>query len=174
MRIAYTKAPGRGDTDLLLARFAAALMARGVRLAGTVQINSDPPCDGPCDMDVRVLPDGPVIRISQSLGPGARGCRLDPGALQGAVAHVEDAMRRGFDLMIINKFGKHEASGQGFRDVIAEAVAQDIPVLVGASSLNAEAFQSFAGGLAQAVEPDLDALLAWAEAALPAGLRRRA
>ena len=166
MSIAYTKAPGRGDTDLLLARFAAALQARGLRLAGTVQINSDPPCEGPCDMDVKVLPDGPVIRISQTLGPGSRGCRLDAGALQGAVAHVEAVMRQGFDLMIINKFGKHEASGQGFRDVIAEAVSQGVPVLVGTSSLNAEALQDFTGGMAEPVAPDLQALLAWAEAAL--------
>ena len=80
MRIAYTIAPGRGDTDLLLAAMAVELQGQGFRTCGTVQINTacDDDADGPCEMDVKVLPDGPVIRISQSLGKGARGCRLDP------------------------------------------------------------------------------------------------
>ena len=68
MKIAYTMSRGRGDTDLLLARLAERLLARGCRVSGTVQINTECDADGPCDMDVRVLPDGPVIRISQSLG----------------------------------------------------------------------------------------------------------
>ena len=83
MRLACTLAPGRGDVDLLLARLAERLAARGLRCAGTVQINSEAGPGRPCDMDVRLLPHGPVLRISQSLGPGAHGCRLDPGALEG-------------------------------------------------------------------------------------------
>ena len=35
MRIAYTVAPGRGDTDLLLAGIAGELAERGVRTVGT-------------------------------------------------------------------------------------------------------------------------------------------
>ena len=38
--------------------------------------------------------------------------------------------------MIVNKFGKHEASGRGFRMVIAEAIERNIPVIVGVSALN--------------------------------------
>ena len=82
MKLAYTMAPGRGDTDLVLERLAAALAARGLRCCGTVQINSERSDAGPCDMDVRVLPDRAVLRISQDLGPQARGCRLDPAALE--------------------------------------------------------------------------------------------
>ena len=78
MKLAYTMAPGRGDTDLVLERLAADLAARGLRCCGTVQINSERADAGLCNMDVRVLPDGPVLRISQDLGPQARGCRLDP------------------------------------------------------------------------------------------------
>ena len=66
MRIAYTIAPGRGDTDLLLQDVASRLAKKGVKTTGTVQINTEN-STGPCDMDVRVLPEGPVLRISQHL-----------------------------------------------------------------------------------------------------------
>ena len=39
MKIACTKSPGRGDTDLLLVRVAQLLASRGLRLCGTVQVN---------------------------------------------------------------------------------------------------------------------------------------
>ncbi len=160
MRIAYTVAPGRGDTDLLLAGLAEELVAQGIRTVGTVQINTACDDEGPCDMDVRVLPDGPIIRISQSLGKGARGCRLDPGALETAIAHCE-ARLGDADLLIVNKFGKQEASGRGFRNLIAEALARDMPVLVGLNRLNHDAFHAFTGDAAVELSPTREALRTW-------------
>ena len=161
MRIAYVMADGRGDTDLLLHGVAMRAQARGLRLCGTVQINSNCDADRPCDMDVQVLPDGPVIRISQTLGPGARGCRLDPAALEQAVAETETRLDAGCDLVIVNKFGKHEAEGRGFRGLIANALSAGVPVLVGVNHLNAARFQTFCEGLAEPVAPDDAALDAW-------------
>ncbi|WP_420347761.1 DUF2478 domain-containing protein [Pelagibius sp.] len=167
MKIGYTMAEGRGGVDLLLAGLADRLQARGLRTCGTVQINTECEGRGPCDMDVRVLPDGPVIRISQSLGTGARGCRLDPSALESAVAQVEARLAQGADVLIINKFGRHEAEGHGFRELIADALAREIPILVGVNRLNESAFQEFAAGLALRLEPDADALAGWIEGGLP-------
>ena len=161
MKIAYTMASGRGDTDLLLADVAQELKARGVKTCGTVQINTDRPDTHRCDMDVKVLPDGPVVRISQSLGKEARGCRLDPSALETAVVMASEALRTGAEVLIVNKFGKHEAEGRGFRDLIAEALALDIPVLVGTNALNREAFEAFTGGEAVALPPVVSQLLSW-------------
>ena len=163
MKLAYTMAPGRGDTDLVLERLATDLAARGLRCCGTVQINSERADSGPCDMDVRVLPDGAVLRISQDLGPQARGCRLDSAALETAVGLVAAGLSSGADLLIVNKFGKHESEGRGFRSVIAEAVAMDIPVLVGLNALNRPAFESFAEGMAIQLPSDPAALMAWVE-----------
>ena len=162
MQIAFTMAPGRGDADLLLESVARQLLARDIRVCGTVQINSDRPDAGACDMDVRVLPCGPTLRISQNLGKAARGCRLDPAALETAVALVETGLREGADLLVINKFGKHEAEGRGFRAVIGDAVERGIPVLVGLNKLNAAAFHEFVGGLAIQIPPTRNALLQWA------------
>ena len=162
MRLAYTMTGSeRGGVDLLLCDFATALAARGVRACGVVQVNTLRPGARVCDMDVRVLPDGPVHRISQSLGAGARGCRLDPAALEAAVADVEHRFARGCDVLIVNKFGKHEAEGRGFRALIAEALCADAPVIVGTNALNRAAFETFSGGAAEALAPDLPTLLRW-------------
>lgn len=161
MNIGCTMAPGRGDTDLLLHALANRLIGRGLRVCGTVQINSERADAGPCDMDVKILPQGRVLRISQTLGRSSRGCRLNAGALESAVGLVEAALDEGADLLIVNKFGKHEAEGRGFRNVIAEAVARDIPVLVGMNGLNAPAFETFTGGCATRLEPNRDVLWNW-------------
>ena len=166
MQIAYTMAPGRGDTDLLLHSLARSLVEEGVRPLGTVQINRERADTHRCDMDVQVLPDGPVLRISQSLGREARGCRLDPAALETAVGLVEAGLEKGADCLIVNKFGKHEAEGHGFRNAIAEALSRGIPVLVGLNPLNAEAFKEFSAGMAQELPPQLRDLTAWISAAI--------
>ena len=161
MKLAYTIGLGRGDTDAILYDVARAVQASGLRLAGTVQINSEQPCDGPCDMDVLVLPEGPTIRISQSLGPGARGCRLNPDALEQAVAAAQTQLARGAEAVLINKFGKHEADGRGFRDVIAQALEHDVPVVVGLNRANQAAFDQFCGGEATELPPNRADILAW-------------
>ena len=142
---------GRGELDPLLHRVALAAIAQGHRVAGIVQINSDRPGCARCDMDAVVLPDGPVIRISQSLGREARGCRLD----------AEGCLAQGVDLLIVNKFGKQEASGRGFRPVIAAALETGADVLVGVNPLNLNALQMFTGGTADALKADATVLLDW-------------
>lgn len=161
MKIAYTMAPGRGDTDELLLELANRLKSYGWRLGGIVQINTERDYDGPCDMDVKVLPDGPVLRISQNLGQNSRGCRLDAGALEASVGLAEAELEKGIDCLIINKFGKQEAEGRGFRDVIAKALADDIPVLVGLNQLNKEAFEAYTAGLAIQLEGNVTSLESW-------------
>lgn len=157
---------GRGDVDFLLEAFAETLIARGYRVRGIVQINTERAPDHACDMDVKVLPNGSVYRISQNLGAGSRGCRLDPEALEMSVAEVEASLERGADIVILNKFGKQEADGRGFRDVLAGAVSEGIPVLVGLNTLNKPAFDEFASGLAMECAPTLEALTEWAVEAI--------
>ena len=157
--------PSRGGTDLLLAAVATELAESGFSVCGTVQINSDrDDCTG-CDMDVRVLPHGPTIRISQSLGKESKGCRLDPSALELAVGHTKENLATGADVLIINKFGKHEAQGRGFREVIAEALSQDIPVIVGLNQLNEQAFKDFTSEVAVSLPPNIESAMSWVKAA---------
>ena len=169
MKIAYTMEPSRGGTDLFLAAVATELAASGFSVCGTVQINSDRADCAGCDMDVRVLPDGPTIRISQSLGKESKGCRLDPSALELAVGHTKASLANGADVLIINKFGKHEAQGRGFREVIAEALSQNIPVIVGLNQLNEQAFKDFTSEVAVSLPPDIERAMSWVKAAQSVG-----
>lgn len=167
MRLGFITSDTRGHTDRVLAETADLLMLRGVRATGVVQTNVERPQRFHCDMDLRILPDGPVIGITQNLGANARGCRLDPGALEGAVADVSARLASGgVDLLILNKFGKHEAEGRGFRPVIAEALALGIPVILGLNALNREAFAEFAAGLGEELPPVPAAIADWCAGAV--------
>lgn len=144
MRLAYVTLQGRGRTDALIAEVAALLMRDGIRLAGTVQSNHERPDRRKCDMDLAVLPDGPIVRISEDRGSLARGCILDSGALGQTVMAVQRRLE-GAELLIVNKFGKREAEGKGLVPVIAEALHRGLPVLIGVNGLNLAAFLTFAG-----------------------------
>lgn len=164
MKLGYVILSGRGETDAFLAGLALRLQAEGLRMAGTVQINRDSDCGHACDMDLLLLPDGPEVRISQDLGAGSTGCRLDAGALEQAVA-VSRRRLDGADILIVNKFGKHEAEGRGFRELIAEALSLGLPVLTGVNRQNFAAFQTFCGGDAVRLAAEPDTITSWLKAA---------
>ncbi|PTQ75976.1 DUF2478 domain-containing protein [Celeribacter persicus] len=159
--LGYVMTEDRGATDRLLAQLADGFEAEGRRLAGAVQINTELPDQIKCRMELRLLPSGEKITISQSLGALAQGCRLDPDGLERAVHHAEKALEAGAELVLINKFGKQEIEGRGFRDLIAAALSEGIPVLLGINTKNFEAFEVYAGDFAEPVEPNLTAMRDW-------------
>lgn len=161
MRIGYIESTERFQCDSILTQFADTLLSRKFNVCGAVQSNEITNADCKCDMDIRVLPNGLTIRISQSLGRHAGGCRLDTGALENAVAQTESQLSADCDILIINKFGKHEAAGRGFRELIGTALVMDIPVLVGLSTENTDAFLHFTGGLASKVPASISEMDAW-------------
>lgn len=160
VRLAYVTLQGRGRTDALIAAVAERLQAEGLRLAGTVQSNIERPDRRKCDMDLRILPDGPIVRISEDRGDLARGCTLDSGALEQSVAEVQQRLP-GADMLIVNKFGKREAEGKGLVPVIGDALELEIPLLVGVNGLNLAAFLAFAGDLAVALPTDISSVVEW-------------
>ena len=160
MLLGYVSMAGRGANDLLLAQVAALAEGAGMALAGCVQVNTDRAGSDDCDMDLRILGGGPLVRINQRLGAGSRGCKLDPGALEMAVAEV-GARMSGAQALIVNKFGKHESLGRGFRPLVGEALAQGIDVVLGVNRLNLKEFLSFAGEMAQELDANPQAILAF-------------
>ncbi len=159
MKIAYTLPQGK----LVLTELSKKLQKAGVRVCGIVQADTVSTDRHRCDMEVQVLPDGPEISITQSLGKEASGCRLDTSALARAAGEVAQRIEHPFDVFILNKFGEQEANGTGFRDLIAKALENDAAVIVGTNQLNVEAFNEFSGGLAEFVEPNVSDLLVWIE-----------
>ncbi|WIY25562.1 DUF2478 domain-containing protein [Parasedimentitalea psychrophila] len=167
MQIAYVTSQTRGETDRLLSEIAAQLQAQGKSLAGIVKVsNYQSSFENGCDMKVRVLPEGPEIKITQNLGAGSDACRLDPSAITEAVTRVETGSMDGPDLFMLNKFGPEEAAGRGFCNVIGSALEAGVPVLVGVGGASIEAFESFAGGLAVPLADNEQAILDWVLSAI--------
>ncbi|MDV7144407.1 DUF2478 domain-containing protein [Tropicimonas sp. TH_r6] len=162
MKLAHIRSETPGEINETLRALARHMNERGARVVGGVQVNrAATSADAPSDMDLELLPDGKVIRISQRLGPGSSGCRLDPAQLETAVGICSGRLANGADLLIVNKFGAHEAEGRGFRDLIGQALAEDVPVVVGVASAKLPAFRDFVGDLSQELPCELDALRAW-------------
>jgi len=113
-------------------------------------------------MDLKILPDGPVLRISQDLGELSTGCRLDSAALEAATAEAA-AHSDGATVLVVNKFGKHEAEGRGFVPLIVEAMENDKPVVIGVNGLNLDAFLSFSGGMAERLVADPHGIVQWVQ-----------
>ena len=84
------------DGNSRMAALARTLVAQGLRLAGAVQTNLNRGADCACDMELTVLgTDAAPIRISQSLGAGSQGCRLDTDALEAWLAKGQPVPKLG-------------------------------------------------------------------------------
>jgi hypothetical protein len=87
-------------------------------------------------MDLRVLLDGPVLRISQN-------------------------PNQGVDQLIVYKFGKHEVRGWGFRTMITGAGGCDLPAIVGVNKLNVRAFDKFVSSNIMRLAPNSTVITGW-------------
>ena len=140
--------------DRALRDVAVTLMERGCKLAGLVQHNTPRPGRSRCDMILEELASGELLGISQDRGPLARGCALDVDQLLKAMQIVRAALDARPDLVILNKFGKTEAEGAGFRPLIAEAIEAGLPLLIAVPWRNIESWRLFAGAMAREVSLD--------------------
>lgn len=138
-----------GDNiDSLLKDIAAWQFSRGCRVRGVLQArglsNSECYCS---DMDLQVIGSDRVFQISQPLGQGSSGCRLHPGALAECSKFLEHQVDDGCDLLILNRFGKDESEGRGFRDLIGHALGAGIPVLTAVRATYRQSFEIFSADL---------------------------
>jgi hypothetical protein len=159
--LAFVRYDAASDGDETLARCARNLQKAGYRVAGAVQSNRQQPNRRKCDMFLENLITGGEVCISADRGNEARGCRLDHAALAQAALWVEQALTQRPQLLVLNKFGKEEASGRGFFPAMAEALARDIPVLAGVSALNLAAARAITGGVGAEIEPSDEAIALW-------------
>lgn len=145
--------------DHLLEKVARELQSAGHVLAGVIQHDLTRRDRSRCDMALEDLTSGVIIGLSEDRGPAARGCRIDPDGLAKAAALIAHALEHATPaLLIINKFGKIESEGGGLREAIAAAVCAGIPVVVGVPMRNLDAWEAFAGALADRL-PAFDAVL---------------
>jgi nucleoside-triphosphatase THEP1 len=137
--------------------------SRAIRLAGVLQ---HPACDDPahrCDVILEDLISGARTELFERRGKGATGCRLDVAALTDVTARIEHALQNDPDLLVLNKFGKVEAEGDGLVDPIAAAIDRGVPVIIGVPARNLAAWRAFAGDLAVEFAPNFCAIAEWLE-----------
>lgn len=144
------------DTTPILAEVVRTLRARGVALAGAIQHN-----DGSCAMALEILPSGIRMPISQTLGGGSKGCRLDSGALSEAAGLIRRSIESSPQLVLFNKFGAQEAAGSGLRDEMAAAAVSGIPLLTAVSASLVAEWSAFTGGADVQLACSAEAALAW-------------
>jgi nucleoside-triphosphatase THEP1 len=135
------------NVDRVLRLIADHLIANGVTVAGLLQINHARAGRLRCHMILEELESTEQVVISEDRGPQARGCMLDRHALLRAEALALRALARQPDLLIVNKFGKAEVEGGGFRSVIADALMRLVPVLIAVPQRNLEQWHAYADQL---------------------------
>lgn len=152
--------------DALLASLATRLKDDGHRLAGAVQHNTLAP-QSPCsEMVIEDLATGQRNNVSLSLGDAGGGCRLNAALLEDVVGIVAAGLDGPVELVVINRFGKQEIAGQGFRAMIEATVARDIPLLIALNSVYRDAWQDFAAGHGTLLAPTEDAIETWCRSVL--------
>ena len=145
----------------LLMDFAARLTARGLKVAGIVEIAADCGAGGCGGLLVRDLATGATIPISQDLGPGSTACNLDPRGLAEACAAVERAIAAGADVVVLSKFGKLEAARGGLSDAFRAAFAAELPIATAVSPALAQDWLAFAGDCSEFVNIGTGSLEDW-------------
>lgn len=165
-RIGYIGFHPQQPVDDVLTGCVNVLRDRGVRLAGVVQAYPDECENCASGLNFRDIEAGDIIRYSQQLGAGSEGCALDPQALAGVSQRIVDALGRGPELVVINRFGKAEADGHGLRGVIEAAMLAEVPLLVAVRDDFLPDWENFHGGLAEPLPLDQAAVVQWCEGAL--------
>lgn len=149
------------DVDGLLADFALELARSGERIGGIVQQNVKDGSGCQVGMQAIDLMTGAEVSICQPLGSGAMACKLDAAGLAEAAVAVTRAIAADVDLIVINKFSKQEAAGEGLRDEIADAIAAGIPVLTAVPEKCLEAWDDFTGGIGTSLLCERGAIEGW-------------
>ena len=133
----------------------------GLSISGVLQWPVIEGGDHRCDVILEDLASGHRTELFENRGPGARGCRLDTAALADIAARIEGSLEKAPDLLILNKYGKVECEGGGFRDLIANAIDREIIVVIGVPQRNLNPWREFAGDLAVEISGDGAALQDW-------------
>ena len=160
-RVAAILYRSQDDVDTLLADFAETLVRSGERIGGVVQRNIKD--GGGCQVGMKAidLMCGREISICQPLGSGAMACKLDAAGLAEAAVAVSRAIVANVDLVVINKFSKQEAAGEGLRAELADAIAAGIPVLTAVPEKCLDAWNDFTGGIGTSLLCERSAIEGW-------------
>ena len=153
-----------GNAEALpLAGFAEELKTRGFRVGGLVQTierDAEGYKQSITGIDVGTGEATILARYQGDRRVDAN-CGFDVAALAAATRAVRGAMANDADLIVIEKFGRHEGEGGGLRDEILGALAAGIPTVTAVSSTVLGEWSAMLGGLDVYLPATRDALWKW-------------
>jgi hypothetical protein len=139
---------------------------RELRLAGVVAEDHGLP-DRFCQAGyLRSLATDARFSIFEDLGPGAVECHLDGIGAATASTSVERDIEAGCDLVILNKFGKLEAAGDGLAGAFRAAIATGLPLLTSVSPAHDHAWRQFTARGFSILPADPTAINRWRRAVI--------
>jgi len=165
-RLAAIRITDGTPTDDLLNSVVQVLQQEGYSVAGFIQRQGCCDASGHAEMLLEEIGSGTSYCISQPLGRESRGCRLDPQAIADIAGPLLAAIDSQPDLLVLNRFGKGESEGQGFRAVFEKAFLLGIPVLTSVKPIYAGAWEDFAENCSTSLPPALNDILGWSRAVL--------
>lgn len=154
------------SVDLLIAGVVQVLRVEGATLCGVLQSEISNPGNCCASMYLENISNGAHLQLSQELGSGSQGCRLNPHILAECSGQLLQEMDGAPDLLVLNRFGKGEAEGHGFRAVLEKAHQLHIPVLIGVKETYRTAWDDFAGDFSRALKVDSRSVLTWCKKAI--------
>jgi hypothetical protein len=158
------------DPDRLMLEFTRDLYRSGRRPVGVIQRGRSCHAENP-GLGVVLLSGGDAMALTADLAPHAAGCRLDAGRLADVAGRLATEIEAGADLVVINRFGRSEAEGEGLIDLIRQALAGDIPVLIAVPEQRFATWIAFSGGMNVRLECRREALDRWWRSVAPPARR---
>lgn len=147
--------------DEQLQVFVQYLQEQGKLVLGVVQAPDEVSFAYRSKMGIINLSNGEYTSIAQDLGEHNTSCCLDSEAVSNASHILAEARALKPDLIIVNRFGKLEAEGEGFADEMLEIMSESIPMLTVVTPQFLESWRTFSGGLGSEINPELAELKAW-------------
>jgi hypothetical protein len=108
------------------------------------------------------------FQIFSDLGPGSATCHLNGDGALAAADAVLGNIAAGCDVVVLSKFGKLEAGGDGLCQAFRAAIASHIPLLTSVSPAFEAPWRRIAGPSFVILSAESDAIDAWRQAAMAA------
>lgn len=146
------------ESQPLLREAANSWREAGARVVGVLAENND--AGGTCSAAFLIdIASGRRFSIQLDATPVGTNCHLDADGIEEACIGLLAQIPRA-DVVLLSKFGKTEAAGQGLWPAFRSTIAAGTPLLTTVSPRHAEAWAAFAPG-AIWLEPDVRAIGQW-------------
>ena len=156
--IAIVESRDAGNPQALLSQAVDRLRGAGVRVVGVLAEDND--AEGECSAGfLRDIATGQRFSIQLDAAPAGTKCHLDAVGIESACALLLPQLAAA-DLVVLSKFGKLEAMGQGLWHAFASAAGAGTPLLTTVSSRHREAWNAWAPPAAR-VEASIPAIERW-------------